>query len=122
MTKRPLSPTDHAAIDAALATHETVRGIRKIGESIRATSESASRIASVTEQYTEQSQHIAGEAKQVSAEAETVSENVVSIAQSPASSCGSSIEVIWAAKDLHAPIKILENEVDGFLAKIRKGQ
>ncbi|KAF0119250.1 MAG: methyl-accepting chemotaxis protein [Rhodospirillaceae bacterium] len=103
------------------ATRETVAAIQDIGNATRATSESASRIANVTGQYTRQTEAIAGEARQVSTEAKTVSENVVSIAQSSASSCGSSIEVIWAAKDLHAPVKTLENEVNGFLVMIREG-
>ncbi len=111
-----------AQIDAIQsATNDTVASIQGIGGAIRETSEVASRIAELVVNYGSSTRRIAEEAREVSQQTESVSENVVSIAHTSASSCGASIQVIWAADDLYAPIRVLEDEVNGFLETIRKG-
>ncbi|MEO5372996.1 MAG: hypothetical protein H7840_01825 [Alphaproteobacteria bacterium] len=48
-----------------------------------------------------------------------MAENVVNLTRSSASSYGSAIQVMWAAKDLMEPAEMLGREVDGFLTTVR---
>jgi len=77
-------------------------------------------VAGAVEEQGAATQEIARNVREVSEDAKTVQESIVDVSRSSASSYGSAIRVMWAAKDLREPAQRLGEEVDGFLATIRQ--
>lgn len=78
-------------------------------------------IAGAVEEQGAATQEIARNVREVSEDAKTVQESIVDVSRSSASSYGSAIKVMWAAKDLREPARRLGEEVDSFVATIRQG-
>lgn len=108
-----------AAIQAA--TGETVQAISGIGHTIRAMDALANVVQAAVGRQSEVTRRIERCVADVTAETRVLSEGVTGFTHSAAQQCGAAAQVLWAAEDLSAPTRALQNEVDSFLSTVRAG-
>ncbi len=100
--------------DAVAAIQDISQTIEKISALAKVVVESIGRQDGVT-------QEIIGVVRQVSTDAELFNTRFSEVAKASASSYGSAIRVIWAAKDLSKPTDSLVEDLGGLLQTLRHG-
>lgn len=103
------------------ATHGAVTAIARIDTTIGSISEMGDMVAGSVDRQTEATRQIAQVVADVAHDAEVFNERFADVALSSASSYGSAIQVIWAARDLEQPAELLIGELGGFLSGLRAG-
>jgi methyl-accepting chemotaxis protein len=102
------------------AAGDTTQTITSIGNTIRRVSEITLQVSDAMHRQAAATDSIVASVDKVQADSEIVSEGVVDVTRHAAAYCGSAIRVLWGANDLARPAKILKEEVDNFLARVRR--
>jgi methyl-accepting chemotaxis protein len=102
------------------AAGDTTQTITSIGDTIRRVSEITMQVSAAMHRQATATDSIVTSVDRVKADSEIVSEGVVEVTRHAAHYCGSAIRVLWGANDLARPAKLLKDEVDNFLARIRR--
>ncbi|MEO5374852.1 MAG: cache domain-containing protein [Alphaproteobacteria bacterium] len=106
-----IQDTTQSAVDAILDISRTIGNISDI----------ANTVATSIDEQRSATQEISERVEGLTQDAAMVSDRLVHVTQSSASSFGSAISVIWAARDLSRPAESLNKEVDTFLSTLRTG-
>ena len=102
------------------AAGDTTQTIVNIGDTIRRVSEITLQVSDAMHRQASATDSIVASVDTVKADSEIVSEGVVEVTRHAAAYCGSAIRVLWGANDLARPAKVLKDEVDNFLARVRR--
>ncbi|OGV75432.1 MAG: hypothetical protein A3K18_01175 [Lentisphaerae bacterium RIFOXYA12_64_32] len=101
------------------ATCRAVEAITGIGKTITDVSEVAAAIAAAMKEQNASTGEIVRNVRTLATDADSVQNSVLDMGASIAS-YGSAIQVLWAARDLGKPSRVLETEVDAFLNRVRQ--